>query len=322
MVSSQEKGPKSQMAPETPESRDAEAAKEEANEEAADEKKEQEEESRAEGNDVCNDDAVWTDPDGDGCGVYADYIKQGKLTVAEACTYGVGHAKNYCRKTCNTCKAAALATTCEDKQCVTRWRYERGKCYACDEWKNFCNKDFFAHDCPRTCGLCQADGLQTTPPLPVTQMPTTTVVSTMPPTNIPTAQPKCKDHQCVDSWLKRFGVCHKCKDFAEDYCGRDEEFMKSCPKSCKMCKSSKLACHDDFLPHTCKRYAEWGWCSTPHISKHCKASCGVCATMLKIEEKTPAPTLFPGGAAHMVSSPLWVGLLAALCFSTLTAPAA
>jgi hypothetical protein len=98
--------------------------------------------------------------------------------------------------------------------------------------------------------------------------------------------------------------------------------MKSCPKSCKMCKSSKLPCHDNFLPHTCKRYAEWGWCSTPHISKHCKASCGVCAANMQIEEKTPSPTLFPGGASHMTSFPLWAGLFAALCFSTLTTSAA
>merc|ERR1719337_232991 len=64
-------------------------------------------------------------------------------------------------------------------------------------------------------------------------MPTTTKSTTLPPTMAPTKPPKCEDSQCVESWLKSFNVCHKCPDFAEDYCGRDELFMQSCPKSCR-----------------------------------------------------------------------------------------
>merc|ERR1719426_764931 len=120
--------------------------------------------------------------------------------------------------------------------CVTRWRRERGKCYACNEWKSQCHIPHVKNDCPRTCGTCNAVTPDTTPPLPTTQMPpTTTVSSTAPPTMAPTAPPPCKDEQCVESWLKSFGTCHSCADFAEDYCGRDELFMKSCPKSCKIC---------------------------------------------------------------------------------------
>merc|ERR1719329_1761781 len=141
------------------------------------------------------------------------------------------------------------------------------------------------------------------PPLPTTYMPpTTTVSATMPPTEPPTPPPPCKDDQCVQSWLKSFGVCHKCADFAEDYCGRDELFMKSCAKSCQICVDGEQQCHDDFLPHTCKRYTEWGWCSTPHIAEHCKASCGVCAANLKPPQKPEEPPpLFPAGAVRTTS---------------------
>merc|ERR1719197_1819412 len=123
--------------------------------------------------------------------------------------------------------------------------------------------------------------------------PTTTVSSTMPPTQPPTAPPKCKDEQCVQSWLKSFGVCHKCADFAEDYCGRDELFMQSCPKSCRICVDGEVSCHDDFLPHTCKRYTEWGWCGTHHIAEHCKASCGLCQAAIAHEVPQIEPTLSP-----------------------------
>merc|ERR1719174_3224782 len=151
---------------------DARAQQEEA-EEKVDDEKETKEEEEAEGKgrswrDTCTDDLVWTDADGDGCAVYGTYIKTGKLKKEEACGYGGGAAKNYCRKTCSTC--TAQSATCEDKQCVTRWRYERGKCYACNEWQNSCSLDHFAHDCPRTCGLCQASAPATTPPLPTTPM--------------------------------------------------------------------------------------------------------------------------------------------------------
>jgi hypothetical protein len=314
--------------PDTKEQKDAMKAEEEAQEEseadAKDSQQEKEEEAEAEGAGTCTDDTVWSDGDGDSCKVYADFIKKGQLTQEEACNYGNGDSKIYCRKTCNTCQVQALTNTCEDKQCVTRWRFLRGKCYACNEWKKYCDKKFFRHDCPRTCGLCQSNEPQTTPPLPTTPMPpTTTVSSTMPPTMPPTQPPKCEDEQCVESWLKSFNTCHKCADFAEDYCGRDEAFMKSCPKSCRICANDALACHDDFLPHTCKRYTEWGWCSTPHISEHCKASCGICAASHeapKASEEKPTG-MFPSGTVRMASSPFWIFFSAAsLCFATQLMP--
>merc|ERR1719199_403149 len=193
------------VAPESTESHNEEAASREDSEEEAADEEEKEEEAKAEDS-TCSDDTVWTDADGDSCEVYASYVKQGKLSLDEACNYGTGESKLYCRRTCKTCQPKT--STCEDKQCVTRWRYERGKCFACDEWKKHCNEDFFRADCPRTCGICQAASPDTTPPLPSTRMPpTTTVSSTMPPTSPPTTPPPCKDSQCVESWLKSFGSC-------------------------------------------------------------------------------------------------------------------
>jgi hypothetical protein len=225
------------------------------------------------------------------------------LTRDEACNYGSGLSKTYCRETCGSCEVSAIRETCEDKQCVTRWRYERGKCFSCKEWSNNCDKDFFRHDCPRTCGMCSSNEPETTPPLPTTHMPpTTTQKVTMPPTMPPTKPPPCEDYECVDSWLKTFGVCHKCSDFAEDYCGRDESFMKSCPKACRICVDGELSCHDDFLPHTCKRYAVWGWCSTPHIATHCKASCGGCVEP-ETSEKKEKDGMFPGAAVRRTAMP-------------------
>lgn len=307
--------------PESAQAKNKKKAQEEKSEEKAAEKKEKASEKKAEGGKkpkwatTCTDDDVWTDADGDGCKTYRKYISLKKLTTEEACNYGQGAAKIYCRKTCNTC--TAQSNTCEDKQCVTRWRYERGKCFACKEWKGFCKKDFFAHDCPRTCGLCQATQPQTTPPLPATPVPPkTTLAPTMPPTGPPTPPPKCEDDTCVASWKKSFGKCHKCPDFAEDYCGRDELFMKSCPKSCRICVDGKPSCNDDFLPHTCKRYTKWGWCTTPHIAAHCKASCGLCNAakiVAKEQPKLEMPTLFPGAASRRASS----SLLAVLCAAML-----
>jgi hypothetical protein len=299
---------------------DARAQQEEA-EEKVDDEKETKQEDEAEGKgrswrDTCTDDLVWTDADGDGCAVYGTYISTGKLKKEEACGYGGGAARNYCRKTCSTCSVESA--TCEDKQCVTRWRYERGKCYACNEWQNSCSLDHFAHDCPRTCGLCQASAPATTPPLPTTPMPTTTLSTTMPPTIAPTKPPKCEDSGCVESWLKSFNVCHKCSDFAEDYCGRDELFMQSCPKSCRICVDGQAACHDDFLPHTCKRYTKWGWCGQPHIRDHCQASCGVCAAALNTADGEPKLLdngLFPHAAAHRASSPLIALITATMLFA-------
>jgi hypothetical protein len=315
------------MESESQEERDNEAAEKETVEETEASAKEQEEEAKAEAaspnpaKTTCTDDAVWTDHDGDGCAVYAEFIKQGKLSKDEACNYGTDDAKIYCRHTCGTCSAEAIEETCEDKMCVTRWQHQRGKCFSCDEWKSHCDEDFFAHDCPRTCGMCKADGPDTTPPLPVTIMPpTTTLAPTMPPTEPPTAKPaECEDEKCVVGWLEKYGECHKCRDFAEDYCGHDEVFMQSCRRSCHMCFDGEAKCHDDFLPHTCKRYAEWGWCSTPHVFEHCKASCGLCAVELKQVPTTTTP--LPGSATRQASSSLVCGLFViVLSFTAWRAP--
>jgi len=309
-----ESAPKTPQIDTTKEEKDKAKADEEAAEEASADDAENEEAKEEDNEEACTDDAVWTDADNDGCATYADYIKQGKLSLDEACNYGSGESKHYCRKTCNTCEAKT--STCEDKLCVTRWRRERGKCFACNEWKSSCHLAHFRHDCPRTCGTCKSEHPDTTPPLPSTPMPpTTTVSSTMPPTEPPTAPPPCKDEQCVGSWLKSFGTCHKCADFAEDYCGRDELFMKSCPKSCKICMDGEVACHDNFLPHTCKRYVSWGWCAHAHIADHCKASCGFCAAALDTAQETEGPKFdspFQGGATRHASFSLGAAVFVGL----------
>jgi len=281
--------------------------------EVAKEKK-AEAESPAQARDTCTDDPAWKDGDGDGCKVYAAYINKGKLTQDEACNYGPRKGpKIYCRKTCNSCRSSG---TCEDKQCVTRWKYERGKCYACNEWKSHCGKDFFAHDCPRTCGKCKSIKPEPTEPPPTTKNPpTTTQAPTAPPPSPSTPPPKCEDDRCVKSWLKSTGACLKCADFAGDYCGRDQLFMKSCPKSCKICVDGKPPCHDDFLPQTCKRYVEWGLCSVAHISDHCKNSCGLCAGAAaanmdvggaKLEMGLPSlEPILKGAAVRHASAPLY-----------------
>jgi hypothetical protein len=311
------------MGVESEQDRNNAAAAAEADEEKAADDQDDKDQSAGEDSHSCTDDVVWSDADGDGCKVYAQYISEGKLTLDEACNYGNSHAKTYCRKTCGTCQAEKIADTCEDKQCVTKWRFERGKCFSCDEWKNFCSETFFAHDCPRTCGMCKADGIETTPPLPTTPVLTTTASSTMPPTERPTMPPACEDSKCVESWLQINNVCHKCSDYAEDYCGRDEGFMKSCPKSCRICSDGKPKCFDDFLPHTCKRYTEWGWCSTDHIADHCKASCGLCSAEPHMQDDN-FPTLPPFGAARRQASfPLLTTFVISIfCAATLFRPAA
>merc|ERR1719162_1485222 len=103
---------------ETEQDRNNARAEQEEAEEKADDAKEQEDEKKAEGSgkswrDTCTDDTVWTDADGDGCATYSNYIKTGKLKKEEACNYGGGAAKSYCRKTCESCTAETA--TCEDK---------------------------------------------------------------------------------------------------------------------------------------------------------------------------------------------------------------
>jgi hypothetical protein len=252
-----------------------EEEKEDEDEEKADaaaDKAEEEEEKEEESEEHCMDDPVWKDGDGDGCAVYRTFIEQRKLTRTEACGYNGGGAKAHCRKTCNTC--TVTHRTCVDKQCVAKWHRDMGQCYSCSEWPKYCDKPFFKADCPLTCGLCQAE--TTEPPQAATTAPPTTTTTTTTEATTP-VPPVCKDSECVDMWVKEHGKCYKCENFAEEYCGRDEEFMKSCPASCKLCTpDEKPFCADDFKTHTCQRYVNWGWCSIGHVAEKCRASCGLC----------------------------------------------
>merc|ERR1719343_1828680 len=88
----------------------------------------------------------------------------------------------------------------------------------------------------------------------------------------------CEDDECVSPWLQSTGTCFKCQDFAQEFCGRDAEFVKSCPKSCRQCiPHEKQECSDDFPQRICKRYVAWGWCAHSHVIGHCKDSCGICS---------------------------------------------
>lgn len=232
----------------------------------------------------CTDDIAWRDMDGDGCRVYKTYIDEGTMTRSVACNYGGGQAKQHCMKTCNSCpqqqhkSAHPLANSdqggekeeaeepCEDEQCITEWERETGQCFSCEDYSGRCAEPDVARDCPVTCGLCGKGGL---PPADAST----------------TAAPqrtagKCKDEPCVMHWKKDLGVCIPCEDYAEDYCGTDEQFMASCPKSCQLCEEFSVArsCTDSFKAQSCAEYKDLGWCRHEEISQHCQKTCNLCDT--------------------------------------------
>jgi len=300
-------GPEPSKADEEKEA-EKEEEKEDEEEEKADEaadKATEEEEREQEEDEHCMDDPVWKDADGDGCAVYRSFIDQRKLTRAEACGYSGGGAQAHCRKTCNTCQPTQR--TCVDKQCVAKWHRDMGQCYSCTEWPKYCGEAFFRADCPHTCGLCEAE--TTEPPQAATTAPPTTTTTTTTEVTTP-VPPVCKDSECVDSWVKEHGKCFRCENFADEYCGRDEEFMKSCPASCKLCSPKEPApCADDFKTHTCQRYSSWGWCSIEHVAEKCKASCGLCTQEKKVAKMAEAIHAQDSGASML--TPLLFSMVAA-----------
>jgi hypothetical protein len=257
---------------------DGAAADEESVEDQDDAKSDSESD---ESDSLCTDDVVWTDEDNDGCAVYASYIESGKLSRGEACGYNDGAAKVHCRRTCDTCEPDEAA--CEDKECISEWKIKFGKCYGCAEYANMCEiDDAVKADCPRTCQTCNADERRTTRAPMKLEISQTTISTTTTTQPVVTAAPKCEDQECVIDWMRKRGKCYQCQEFAEEFCGRDEEFMKSCPKTCKTCSPhEEPVCEDDFKQHVCKRHVTWGWCVHAHVAEHCKASCGLCATAEK-----------------------------------------
>ncbi|CAK0890373.1 unnamed protein product [Prorocentrum cordatum] len=244
----------------------------------------------------CVDDPSWMDMDGDTCEVYSEYIKSGKMSLETACGYNDGEARRSCRRSCGGCDGAPPRGQCRDAACVVKWRLEYGRCFACDQWPSRCGDPDFAADCPKTCGTCapsseetedESEGLVVVPQ--TSRAPETT--TTRPPAAAPAP---CKDHDCVDHWLKKTGECYHCEEFAEAFCGRDEEFMEACPRSCKMCTpNGEPGCEDNFSPHTCRRLAAWQWCGNGHVAEHCRASCGLCPALPEGSEG-PAPWSGPG----------------------------
>lgn len=271
------------------------AAEEEADEEAAarQEEKEEKERQAKEEEEACADDSNWHDADGDGCLIYDGFIADGKLTLDEACNYGEGDAKKYCRKTCGTCKAAAAfmdGQGCKDIECVSKWQEQVGTCFACSDWPNYCADPVFKHECPVTCGSCTPDEVEL-PPMP--EPPTTTPAlpdTTEDPFTV-TVPPLCEDQECIESWRKETGKCFRCADYADDLCGRDREFEASCPLSCRLCvpgdeDNTNENCLDHFKMHTCERYKQDDLCHITHIAHHCQRTCGVCHEIKKIVDLT------------------------------------
>lgn len=264
----------------------AERVKDEINEEA----RGKIEEARLEAYEVCNDDIAWTDFDGDGCDTYKAKIAEGKMSVEQACSYNSGLAKSHCRKSCKTC--TVTADTCRDKSCVTSLLERFGRCLSCGDWPSKCNEAAFRSDCPRTCGTCPVSSESLQPPVKG-NLTTTSAIT-------------CEDHSCVDAWLESTGNCYKCKDFAKEFCGRDEEFRQACPRSCNICRSGegRDKCKDDFLSHNCNRLVEWGRCGDPDVTEHCKASCGFCKKPVRSDDNEQS-------AATAQAARPWI-LLAAL----------
>lgn len=286
--------------PDSQEQVEKQQEQEQADEQAAEdnESKDDENDEQKANGELCTDDPVWTDSDGDGCKVYDKHIQSKKLTREEACGYNDGQAQLYCRKTCKTCKPKP--SNCQDKECVTSWKKKYGKCFACADWPAFCDeKPVFKADCPLTCGVCKPEAINTQPPMQIMVESTEATTTTTTTTTI-TAPPPCEDEECVGAWLNNTGKCYKCSDFAEEFCGRDQNFMESCPRTCRTCiPTDDLNCQDDFRQHTCKRYAMWHWCGIRHIADHCKASCGICQAIEDAASGVNDQTTLPPKSAAM-----------------------
>mmetsp|Transcript_53800 Transcript_53800/g.155263 ORF Transcript_53800/g.155263 Transcript_53800/m.155263 type:complete len:1153 (-) Transcript_53800:106-3564(-) len=212
---------------------------------------------------ACEDSKVWKDKDGSGCSDYRTYIKKGVMTRDDACSYDGGKAARQCRQTCQTCVAPPKAKDdkkCADKQCVGSWLRASGQCFQCKEWPSRCDEAEFKADCPLTCGVCK---------------PSAEEIEDSEDDDEP-ASADCEDSECIESWKDSTGKCFKCEDFADDYCGVDADFMKSCPKSCKLCSETLPACHDDYKVSVCKEYKSWGWCTRHDVGIHCLDTCGQC----------------------------------------------
>jgi len=268
----------------------------------------------------CEDSTEWRDKDGDSCKTYAEYIKGGQLSREFACKYGGGEAAENCKKTCETCPAAQLpqaiqddTASCKDKQCVEEWKRTTGQCFECAQWPSRCNETAFRNDCPKTCGLCAPDGLSTES----ADAALDANLEGEQEEELAEENSDCKDDECVESWLESTGKCFHCEEFAAEYCGVDDAFRASCPKSCRMCSTKPIKCHDDFKLSTCKEYKAWGWCEEKDVSTHCKATCGLCPAIKEAHKKkkhtteTPSTTKPKSGTARRGSPTMLVALIAA-----------
>lgn len=264
----------------------------------------------------CEDNKTWADADGDSCEVYGEYIREAQLTREAACSYENGSSSRHCQKTCQSCPQQEMQieqivaenrpeeTYCEDEHCVGEWLRKTGQCRACRDWPVHCNETAFRRDCPMTCGLCGG-------------------APNVEKAVVEDAR-KCEDDACIEPWRKDAGgQCLKCSEFAADYCGNDEVFMKSCPLSCGLCQPGlpKKKCADVFKFFTCARYKVMGWCKHEDIASSCMKTCKTCQ---KVDDypytpvDKPPPTKPPrsGAASRTALVPPLLALLAALsaCF--------